>query len=567
MSPGGRSVVPLSPLRPADPASVGGYRLTARIGAGGMGVVYLAADGDGRSVAVKLVKAGIAADPDFRARFRREVAAAFAVGGTCTAKVVAADPDAPQPWLATEYVEGPSLAALVGTDGPLDPPTVEALAVGLAEALVAIHRAGVVHRDLKPANVIVSPAGPKVIDFGIATAAEATVVTRSGAIVGSPGYLAPEQVSTGLAGPPADVFGWALTVAFAAGGRPPYGTGQAEVLVYRALFEEPSLDGVPPSLAPFVRAALAKDPAARPTAAALLAGLVPDATDPGEATIRILGERWHPGLPDHRVAAAPRAPGVGDPATAVGVPATLRMPDTDGGPAGERPHPPGASASLRRSFGPPSSEFLGRALPERPPPRRPRPARRWRWLLPAGGAALAAGTVLIALAAGVFGGRGAPSTPAGAGTPTAGPPIAGLATASPGAPVVTPNKDVTGLPSASPTAPPDIPVVGTWRGSYVCSQGTTGLLLTIASLGTDQLTATFSFYPVAENPTVPRGSFTMTGVYRNGQMTLHGDRWVDRPPNYSMVGLTATPGAGSPRLLRGSVTLPGCTTFTVARTP
>jgi predicted Ser/Thr protein kinase len=524
--------VPPSPLRPADPTSVGGYRLTARLGAGGMGVVYLGAGADGRPVAVKLVKAGVAADADFRARFRREVAAALAVGGTCTAKVVAADPEASQPWLATEYVEGPSLEALVGTDGPLDPPTVEALAVGLAEALVAIHRAGVVHRDLKPANVIVASTGPKVIDFGIATAAEATVVTRSGAIVGSPGYLAPEQVSTGLVGPPADVFGWALTVAFAAGGRPPYGTGQVEVLVYRALFEEPGLDGVPPTLAPFVRAALAKDPAARPTAASLLAGLVPDATDPGEATIRILDERWRPGPPEHRLTGGRRAVGVGDPATAVGVPATLRMPDPAGRPVGEPPQPPGRRSTRRR------------------------------WLIPTGGVAAAAAALTIALVA--SGGRGTSSEPAAAGTP-AGAPTAGLAAASPSPPFIVPNKDVTGLPSAAPTAPPDIPVVGTWRGSYVCAQGTTGLLLTIAALGTDQLTATFSFYPVAENPTVPRGSFTMTGVYRNGRMTLYGDRWVDRPPGYLMVGLTATPGSGSPSRLHGTVTQPGCTTFTVAR--
>ncbi|GLY20216.1 hypothetical protein Kisp01_72300 [Kineosporia sp. NBRC 101677] len=267
--------MPLSPLRPGDPATIGGFRLVARLGSGGMGVVYVGTDQAGRPAAVKSVKAEYAADPAFRARFRREVAAARAVTGACTARVLDAGPDAAEPWLATEYVGGASLDDVVRADGPFSDQLLHALATGLAEALSAIHEAGVVHRDLKPANVLLAPDGPKVIDFGIAAMESATHATRTGVGMGSPGYMAPEQVTgTTLVGPPADVYGWGLTVLFAATAKPPYGSGPAPALMYRVVHAEVDLSGLPQWIAPLVQAALDREPQNRPTAKQLLQGLV-----------------------------------------------------------------------------------------------------------------------------------------------------------------------------------------------------------------------------------------------------------------------------------------------------
>jgi hypothetical protein len=211
-------------LRDGDPSRIGRYRLTARLGAGGMGVVYLGAAKDGSQAAIKVLRPELADDHEFRARFRREVAMLTRVHGLCTVRVIEADTESAKPFLATEYADGPSLAEHVGQCGPLEPRMLYGLATGLAEALVAIHAAGVIHRDLKPGNVLLTQAGPKVIDFGIAQAMDATAVTRTGMTVGSPGFMAPEQIM-GRAGQPTDVFSWGLTVAYAASGRPPFGTG------------------------------------------------------------------------------------------------------------------------------------------------------------------------------------------------------------------------------------------------------------------------------------------------------------------------------------------------------
>jgi hypothetical protein len=258
-----------APLRDTDPAQVGRYRLTARLGAGGMGVVYLGTDRDGSLVAVKVLRPELTDDPEFRDRFGREVANLTRVKGVCTVRVIEADTESPRPFMATEYVPGPSLSEYVARYGPPGPDMMYGLATGLAEALTAIHAAGVVHRDLKPSNVILGQDGPKVIDFGIAQALDATSVTRTGMMVGSAGFMAPEQV-TGRAGQAADIFAWAVTLTYAASGEMPFGTGSSDAILYRILHTEPDTTAVPELLRPLVEAALVKDPQRRPRADELL---------------------------------------------------------------------------------------------------------------------------------------------------------------------------------------------------------------------------------------------------------------------------------------------------------
>ena len=239
-----------------------------------MGNVYLAEADDGTPAAVKVIKAELAQDPQFRARFRREVEAGRRVSSRCIARYLDADTYAAAPWLATEFVPGPTLHHEVHAKGAVIGPRVVGLAVGLADALVAIHAAGLVHRDLKPANVLLAPDAPKVIDFGISLAADATVLTTTGTLVGSPAYMSPEQAK-GMrdVGAPADVFSWASCMTFASRREPPFGEGEAAGLLYKVVNEPPDLTGVPAGLLPFVRASLDKDPANRPTALELVAGL------------------------------------------------------------------------------------------------------------------------------------------------------------------------------------------------------------------------------------------------------------------------------------------------------
>jgi serine/threonine protein kinase len=258
-------------LAPGDPELIGPYRLRGRLGAGGMGRVYLGLSPGGRSVAVKVIRADLAQDTEFRARFRREVAVARTVSGLFTAPVIDADVDGPVPWLATAYVPGPSLADAVSRDGPLPAASVLALARGLAEALSAIHAAGVVHRDLKPANVLLAEDGPRVIDFGISRAVEASVLTHTGLVVGSPGFMSPEQAEGREVGPPSDIFSLGAVLAFAATGQGPFGSGSTPALVYRVVHSGPQLDLMPAEVRSLAERCLAKDPALRPTAADLLA--------------------------------------------------------------------------------------------------------------------------------------------------------------------------------------------------------------------------------------------------------------------------------------------------------
>ncbi len=291
------------PLLDGDPSRIGRYRLTARLGAGGMGVVYLGEARDCGQVAVKVVRPEVGHDPEFRARFSREVALLARVQGLCTVRVIEADTESVIPFLVTEYASGPSLAEHVKRSGPLGPDMLYGLATGLAEALAAIHAAGVVHRDLKPGNVLLTQHGPKVIDFGIAQALDGTVLTQTGMTMGSPGFMAPEQV-TGTPWQPADIFAWGLTVAYAASGRPPFGTGPTEALMYRVLHDSPDIAAVPAGLLPLVEAAVSKDPAARPAADDLLARLTAGVLQPAApagagshdmaSTGLVLSRTWQP---------------------------------------------------------------------------------------------------------------------------------------------------------------------------------------------------------------------------------------------------------------------------------
>ncbi len=231
-------------LKAGDPASVGPYRLLGRLGAGGMGEVYLAKSPGGRLVAIKLIRPELAEERGFRSRFASEISAARNVSGIYTAAVVDADSEAELPWMATVYVPGPSLTDAVEDNGPLPVESVLALAAGLAEALQAIHRAGLVHRDLKPSNVLLATDGPRVIDFGISLALERSMMTATGMVMGSPGFMSPEQArGQREVGAPTDMFSFGAVLAFAATGNSPFGVGPTPALLYRVVNESPDLSG------------------------------------------------------------------------------------------------------------------------------------------------------------------------------------------------------------------------------------------------------------------------------------------------------------------------------------
>jgi hypothetical protein len=298
----------VEPLEPGDPPMVGRYRLTGRLGRGGMGQVFLAQSPGGRQVAVKLIRAELAGDPDFRRRFAQEVATARTVGGIFTVPVVDADVDGPRPWLVTAYVDGPSLSDAVASRGPLAPDQVMALAAGLAEGLEAIHAAGVVHRDLKPSNVLLAPDGPRIIDFGISRAMDAAGLTRTGWVAGSPGFMSPEQAVGSPTGPASDVFSLGGLLAYAATGQGPFGDGMSDALLYRVVHAQPDTTRLSPPLRDLVEHCLAKDPRQRPTASQLVSALGGD--QPGAAWFP-----WDPGrrTPPHTatILADVPAPGAG----------------------------------------------------------------------------------------------------------------------------------------------------------------------------------------------------------------------------------------------------------------
>ncbi|MEV5748843.1 protein kinase [Actinoallomurus sp. NPDC052308] len=410
------------PLDAADPRQVGPYRLEGRLGGGGMGQVFLGRSPGGRPVAVKVVRPELAGDVRFRERFAVEVEAARRVGGFYTAQVVDADVRADPPWLVTAYVPGPSLHEAVRSHGPLPATAVAVLGAGLAEGLVAIHGCGLVHRDLKPANVILADDGPRVIDFGIARALDATHHTTS--ILGTPAFMSPEQGRGDPLGPESDVFSLGSVLAFAATGDSPFGTGAAHAVVYRVVHDRPDLTGLaglPARLADLITECLAKDPADRPTLAAILdrLGTAPD----------LLG-RWLPSAVTTMVAereavpggASPGLDGSGTSPTRSTTPARTPEGEDGMGPeerTGAAPKarellaagPPGAFAVAAGPGSAPPGEMRqavpGQAVPgqavtrgDQAPPgpgrARPRPTRRARTVLAAAAAALAlvVGTVV-----------------------------------------------------------------------------------------------------------------------------------------------------------------------------
>jgi outer membrane protein assembly factor BamB len=329
----------MQPLEPGDPRVAGKFRLQARLGAGGMGQVYLGYSPAGRAVAVKICHAEFAADPAFVARFAREVAAARAVNGLYTAQVIDAGPGDVPPWLATSYVPGPSLHDAVAGHGPLPELAVWRLAAGLAEALQAVHARGLVHRDLKPTNVLLAADGPRVIDFGIARALDGTSLTTAGYAFGTPAFMSPEQAGGQPATPASDVFALGSVLCFAATGGPPFGDGEPAAVLYRIVHDPPALDGIPAGLRGLLAACLAKDPAERPTLPEVLRicqARAPQLDGPSASfwpgQVAALIARYRAGLDDRAPAperAPERTPGpAGEPTQTVG--GNLVAPDGSG---------------------------------------------------------------------------------------------------------------------------------------------------------------------------------------------------------------------------------------------
>ncbi|MEU8384097.1 ABC transporter substrate-binding protein, partial [Streptosporangium sp. NPDC048865] len=335
------------PLRPGDPERIGPHRLVGFLGEGGQGVVYLARTPSGERVALKVLHARLSDDTQAKRRFQREADAARRVAPFCTARVLEADATGDRPYILSEYVDGESLQQVVSREGPRDRYALVRLAVATATALAAIHRAGIVHRDLKPSNVLLGPDGPRVIDFGIARALDASYSLTTD-LVGTPAYMAPEQFHEQEVGPAGDVFAWAGTMVFAATGRPPFGLGNLAVVMRRILVAEPDLAGVPDSLRPLLGAALTKDPRSRPGSAEVLDMLLDAGGAPAAAPGTFPSPTPPPPPPRTRETARPSA-GVSGPASA-GVPAP---------PPAPVPEPPAPSRTPSRASSPatPSTGF------------------------------------------------------------------------------------------------------------------------------------------------------------------------------------------------------------------
>ncbi|MBL1091507.1 MULTISPECIES: serine/threonine-protein kinase [Streptomyces] len=367
-------------LRAGDPAEIGGYPLEARLGSGGMGTVFLARTGSGRPVAIKLIHPQFAADDEFRIRFRQEVAAARRVSGAFTAAVVDAAPEAEQPWMATTYIQGPTLSRRIATKGPLSGAELRRLAIGLAEALRDIHRVGVVHRDLKPSNVVLSPEGPRVIDFGISRAVDQQTLTVTGRVIGTPPFMSPEQLQAPReVGPRSDVFSLGTLLAYAATGQGPFDAESPYIVAYQVVHGEPSLEDVPVALRTVVESCLAKEPNRRPSADELLVLLRDLPADLGQTDAwGVDAGRTRDVITQHHLA-TPATPAPATPST----------------PAPETPTTT------------PTTTPAGRDTESADTPLSRRPRRRWRPVLVAAVAVTVAaiGGGVAALTAGGFGGN------------------------------------------------------------------------------------------------------------------------------------------------------------------
>ncbi|MDT9687300.1 serine/threonine-protein kinase [Streptomyces sp. P9(2023)] len=555
------------PLGGDDPEQVGPYRISGLLGRGGMGSVYLARSRGGRALAVKVIRPELAGDAEFRRRFAREVRLARSAGGVFTAGVVDADPDGEPPWLATVYVPGPSLDGAVREHGAWPEDSVLALAAGLAEALEAIHAGGVIHRDPKPSNILLASDGPRVIDFGISASAEATsALTRSGVVLGSVGFMAPEQLTGAEVTGAVDVFALGSVLAFAATGHGPFGGTSAgggdgaspARVMYRVAHEEPELTRCRPGSG---RSSPAAWPRRRATVlrygsfwtgshrspSPVTPGCRPPLRTPCRARRRSRRRcRWHR-PPRHPPFSTRHRPGLP--------------------PAPGRTSPPGCVGDVQDAVPAPGAATVPATpavhLAKQPPVRK---GARGGPIAAAVAAAVLATGGLTWYLAGNPGGSGANSatdTP----TPSVSASVSASTTAS-SQPAPAPPKPTT----TSPTADDDVPnpVVGNWWGSYNCSQGVTRLSLRITASPTGALEAVFSFSAHPDNPGVPSGSFRMVGAYEEAgrRMVLRADRWIDQPDGYLMVDLEARVPAGEqPLAMDGDVVNDDtdCTTFAVVR--
>ncbi|MCK7622590.1 serine/threonine-protein kinase [Streptomyces sp. RS10V-4] len=426
----------MRPLGKGDPQQIGPFRIIGLLGGGGMGRVYLGRAADGQSVAVKTARAELADDPGFRKRFAREVAAAQRVGGPFVAPVVAAAPHDDVPWMATAYVPGLPLSTAVADAGPLPGPTVRLLAAGLLQALAAVHAHGLVHRDLKPSNILLTADGPRVIDFGIAHSAADTALTVTGTTMGTPGFMAPEQLTVsgpGITGA-ADVFALGGVLVFAATGSGPYGSAEPQVLMYRTVHEQPRLDGLPAGLREVAADCLAKEPAGRPDLPSLMARVGPPGPYGGDwlpdrLTVEL--ERLSARLGD------PRAPGAA-------------FPPTPHQPQG--PPPPHGIPTPSGSYGTPQFPAPYPPAAPTPPPAAPAagPSRR-RLLAALSVAGVAAGGGALAWTLRSTGGAAGPDPAAGRrpGGAATGAPAAQLPQALRDAGVLTIGSDLTYAPMES----------------------------------------------------------------------------------------------------------------------
>ncbi|WP_431911414.1 serine/threonine-protein kinase [Nonomuraea jabiensis] len=328
---------------------VGPYTLVRRLGEGGMGFVHLAEDPEGRRVAVKTMRPELAAREEFRRRFGKETSLARRVARFCTAPVLDAGFDGGTAYLVTEYVEGPDLAAVV-RQAPLTGANLEALAVGVATALAAIHQAGVVHRDLKPSNVLLSPVGPRVIDFGIAQLADTDgALPTLAQSMGTPAYMSPEQAKGEQATPAGDIFSWGALVAYAGTGRPPFGTGGVAEVVYRVINHAPVLDGLDERIRPLVERALDKDPARRPTAQQLMDRMLGRAEVAVDTATRVVSDTWTPPMAPPPLVAPPVVPPVASPPVAS--PSVVAPSVVAPAPKKRRPRMPIAAGLLAAALG------------------------------------------------------------------------------------------------------------------------------------------------------------------------------------------------------------------------